>query len=38
MDRGNLVIKGVVDFSKAKSEPTDEAGRLYMFAVMRLER
>lgn len=37
MERGNLVIKGIVDFSKNKSEPEDEKERYNMFAVMRLE-
>lgn len=37
MERGNLVIKAIVDFSKNKSEPEDEKDRYNMFAVMRLE-
>lgn len=37
MERGNLVVKGIVDFSKVTSEPEDEKERYNMFASMRLE-
>lgn len=38
VERGNLVIKGATDYSQSKNTPQDEAEKLKVFALMRLER
>ena len=38
LERGNLIIKGVINYSNKENEPENETDRFKMFALMRLER
>lgn len=38
VERGNLVVKGGFDYSQVKDGPEDEAEKLKVFALLRLER
>lgn len=38
VERGNLVIKGATNYSQIKDTPEDEAEKLKIFALLRLER
>lgn len=38
MQRDNLVVTNITDYSKAKDEPESEVDRFKVFALMRLER
>lgn len=38
VERGNLIVKGGIDYSQSKDEPEDELERLKVFKLLRLER
>lgn len=38
VERGNLIVKGGINYSQMKDEPEDDLERLKVFQLLRLER